>query len=282
MNSLRKYFFTGLLVTGALLAGAFPAWAAQVSLGAASNFAALGGTNVTCTAGSVVTGDVGVSPGSVVPYTNTGCTIAGAVPPATNAAAAQARLALISAYAAIQLLPCTAVAGTLAAQSLAPGVYCIDSVAKAGTLTLTGPAAGVWVFRVNGDLTGTDFSVVMAGGGLPCNVFWAPSGAATLTDSLLKGNILAGDATVGSITVTGGTLAGRALARVAVTMTAASVIGCGALSGSGSCSSGDGNDGNDGDEDDNNKDDNKDNKKCDDNGSKSSNGDCKPGGKGDK
>jgi hypothetical protein len=234
MNNLQKYLSMSLLATSALLGSALPAWA-QVSLGAASEFSVLGGTNVTCTAG-VVTGDAGVFPGSAVPFTNTGCTIAGSTPPATNAAAAQARTAFLGAYAALrQSTSCTPMPGNLAGRDLAPGVYCVDAVAKAGTLTLTGPSNGVWIFLVNGALTGTNFSVVMAGGGQPCNVFWVPSGAATMTTSAFKGNILAGDPAIGSITLTGGTLAGRALANVAVTMTGASVIGCGTLSGSSSC-----------------------------------------------
>lgn len=227
MNSLQKSLSTLCLATSALLASATPAWA-QVSLGNASAFSVLGGTNVTCTAG-VVTGDIGVAPGSAVPYTNTGCTVAGATPPATNAAAVQARVDFLSAYASVQSLSCTQVPGNLSGQDLAPGVYCTDAVAKAGTLTLTGPANGVWIFLVNGALTGTNFSVAMAGGGQPCNVYWAPTGAATLTDSALKGNILAGDATIGSITLTRGTLAGRAMSNVALTMTGASIIGCSAL-----------------------------------------------------
>lgn len=228
MNHLRKSLSAICMATGALLAAVSPAWA-QVSLGSAAAFSVLGGTNVTCTAG-VVTGDIGVSPGSAVPYTNTGCTVTGAIPPATNAAAVQARTDFLSAYAALQSQACTQVPGNLANQNLAPGVYCTDAVAKAGTLTLTGPANGVWIILVNGALTGTNFSVAMAGGAQPCNVYWAPSGAATLTDSALKGNILAGDATIGSITLTRGTLAGRALSNVALTMTGASIIGCGALS----------------------------------------------------
>jgi hypothetical protein len=77
----------------ALLAGVSPAWA-QVSLGAASQFAILGSTNVTCTGGSVVVGDIGVFPGS---FTNTGCTIAGgSPPPATYAAAALAQTDLLT------------------------------------------------------------------------------------------------------------------------------------------------------------------------------------------
>jgi len=227
MNPLQKSLSTLCLASGALLAAASPAWA-QVSLGSAAGFTVLGGTNVTCTAG-VVAGDIGVSPGSAVPYTNTGCTVAGATPPATDAAAVQARVDFLSAYASIQSQACTLVPGDLSGQNLAPGVYCTDAVAKAGTLTLTGPANGVWIFLVNGALTGTNFSVAMAGGGQPCNVYWAPTGAATLTDSALKGNILAGDATIGSITLTRGTLAGRAMSNVALTMTGASIIGCGAL-----------------------------------------------------
>lgn len=233
MNGLQRYFSTCLLATAALLGSASPAWAqvSQVPLGAAAGFTVLGGTNVTCT-GGVIIGDVGVSPGSAVPFTNTGCTISGAVPPATDAAAVQARIDFLSAYAALQLqsTSCLATPGVLGGLDLPPGVYCTDAVAKAGTLTLTGPSNGVWIFLVDGALTGTNFSVVMAGGGQPCNVFWAPSAAATLTTSAFKGNILAGDPINGSVTITGGSLAGRILASVAVTMTNASVVGCEALS----------------------------------------------------
>lgn len=265
MITLQKSFSTCLLATAMVLAGASAA-NAQVALGSALGFSVLGGTNVTCTAG-VVTGDVGVSPGSAVPFTNTGCIIAGATPPATNTAAVRARADFLRAYAALQSGPCTQMPGNLADQNLSPGVYCTDAVAKAGTLTLTGPANGVWVFRVDGALTGTNFSVAMAGGGQPCNVYWAPTAAATLTDSALKGSILAGDATLGSITLTRGTLAGRALANVAMTMTGTSVIGCGALAAPGSmtCTGKDhhGHHGHDRDDD---------HKKCDRDGNKRSDG----------
>ena len=230
MNSCQKYFSACLL---ALVSQA--AFAQAPALGAASAFSVLGGTAVTCTAPGVVTGDVGVSPGSA--FTNTGCTIAGAMPPATNVAAAAAHNDLLIAYTALQSTPCT---GTLlstipASVTLAPGVYCTGATealtATGVTLTLDagGNAYAVWIFKTGAALTGTNFSVVMAGGGQPCNVFWVPSAAATMTTSALKGNIVAGGAT-GSITLTGGTLAGRALANVAVTITGANVIGCGALS----------------------------------------------------
>jgi hypothetical protein len=230
MTNLQKYLSTCLLAVAALVGATTQAWA-QVPLGAAAGFSVLGGTNVTATGGLVV-GNIGVAPGSAVPFTNTGSTITGAVPPATDAAAVQARLDFLSAYAAIQAQASSSLStpGNLSGLNLAPGVYSLDAVAKAGTLTLTGPATGVWIFIVTGALTGTNFSVVMAGGGLPCNVFWATDAAATLTTSAFKGTILAGNDIGGSITLTGGSLAGRALANVAVTMTDASVVGCSALS----------------------------------------------------
>jgi hypothetical protein len=124
--------------------------------------------------------------------------------------------------------------GNLANQDLAPGVYCVDAVAKAGTLTLTGPSNGVWIFLVNGALTGTNFSVVMAGGAQACNVNWWVAQAATMTTSNFQGTILAG----ADITVTGGTFNGDALAggagttavpTGAVTLTTGAVVaGCAA------------------------------------------------------
>jgi len=233
---IRKFVSTGILGIAALLGSAFPAWA-QVSLGAASKFSILGGTNVTCTAGSVVTGDIGVYPGS---FTNTGCTIAGGSPPATNAAAALAQADLLRAYSSLQSIPCTqtisaaAFTGNVPALGpLAPGVYCFPAgvTFTDTTLTLNGPSTGMWIFKVGAALTGTNFSVVMADGGQPCNVFWSVGAGVTMTTSAFKGNILAGSITDGSITLTGGSVAGRALARVAVTLTGTSVVGCDALSG---------------------------------------------------
>jgi hypothetical protein len=229
MNDLRKHLSSWMIGTAVLLCASSPV-GAQVPLGAAAPFAILGGTAVTLTGGSVTVGDVGVFPGSA--YTNTGDLVSGAVPPATNTAAVLAHSDFLNAYATLQLesSTCNSTPGNLSGVTLPPGVYCLDAVAKTGTLTLNGPSTGVWVFLVNGALTGTNFSVVMAGGAVPCNVFWAPSAAVTLTTSAFKGNILAGDPIGGSITMTASTLAGRALANVAITMTGATVISCTALS----------------------------------------------------
>jgi hypothetical protein len=229
LNNHQKYLSTGLLAAAALIGGISSASAQAPALGASANFAVLGGTAVTCTGGAVV-GQVGISPGITAAYTNTGCAVAGTTPPASNAAATQAQADFITAYDGLEVKAasraCTDVSGNLAGEILAPGDYCLDSVAKTGLLTLNGPSNGVWVFFVNGALTGTSFSVVMAGGGQPCNVYWAPSRAATLTTSTMKGNILAGNAAGGSITLTGGALTGRILAHVATTTTGTSIVGC--------------------------------------------------------
>jgi len=220
------------------------------SLGAAATFAVLGGTNVTCTFPGVITGDVGVSPGSAVPFTNTGCAISGGTPPATNTAAGQAHTAFLNAYGALVLTPCTqniataaftdnvpATLGPFPLGNIPPGVYCFaaDVTFTRTTLTLDGSTNpnGIWIFKVPAALTGTGFQVVLANGAQACNVFWAVGAAATLTTSttvaaLFQGNILLGGP-AGSITTTGGALVGRALANVAVTMTGTNVNGVCAL-----------------------------------------------------
>jgi hypothetical protein len=216
------------------------------SLGTAASFAVLGGTNVTCTSPGVITGDAGVSPGSAVPFTNTGCTIAGTVH-LNDLAAMTARTDFLNAYATLesdQLTPCTQAISTAAFTGnvpvlgpLPPGVYCFaaDVTFTRTTLTLDGStnANGIWIFKVPAALTGTGFQVVLANGAQACNVFWAVDAAVTLSTStlppLFQGNILAGDPVGGSITITGGALVGRALANVALTMTSTNINGVCAL-----------------------------------------------------
>jgi len=246
MNYQHKYFFLRLLAITALLftASLRPAVAQSApSLGAASTFSVLGGQAVTCTS-SVITGDVGISPGLDAAFTNTGCAIAGGTPPATDAAAAQARTGFLSAYGAIGLLSCDQTISTAAFTNnlpalgpLAPGVYCFPAAVTFTdtTLTLDGSTNpnGIWIFKVAAALTGSGFQVVMTNGGQPCNVFWSVGAATTLSTStllpLFQGNILAGDATGGSITVTSGSLIGRVLANVAVTLKATNIHGSCAL-----------------------------------------------------
>ncbi|MHB8845714.1 MAG: ice-binding family protein [Nitrospirota bacterium] len=226
-TSTKKLIATALF---AVLLSVVPIFAAFAQSGPASgsagSFAVLAGTAVTCT-DSVVAGDVGVWPGTAITQTN--CTIIGTAH-AGDGTAKQAYIDFLSAYNALALVKCDAIlSGNLAGQVLVPGVYCVEAASTTtnGMLALSGPSNGTWIFKIGtggtGALTGTNFSVVMEGGGSPCNVYWWVAQAATLTDSAFLGTIIAGAA----ITITRGTYDGDALAQAAATMTGAAITGCG-------------------------------------------------------
>jgi Ice-binding-like len=202
---------------------------AQPPLGSASSFAVLGGPAVTCTGPGSVTGDVGVLLGTG--FTNAPpCLITGALH-LGDSAAAGAYAAFLMAYNKLAPLnipstcdPFHTLTGPLTSLVLTPGVYCVDTSAKTGLLTLNaqGDANAVWIFLVNGFLTGNSFNVQMFDGGKPCNVYWWVKAYSALTASNFLGTILAG----AYITVTGGTFDGRALATAAVTLTNPNVTAC--------------------------------------------------------
>ncbi len=206
-------------------------------LGAADPFAVLAGASVTSTGPTVITGNVGLSPGSsvgglaVFPLTGPG-TVIGTIEVA-NPVAAAAKLALTSAYldAASRSVDSISCPGNLGGLTLAPGLYTsstsvmISGTGPLGILTLDagGDPTAVWIFQIGSTLT-TDpaTSIVLAGGALPNNIYWQVGTSATLgTTSIFKGNILA----EASITLnTGATLDGRALTQTAsVTMDAATI-----------------------------------------------------------
>lgn len=195
------------------------------SLGSTARFAVLsaatgGNGAVTCTDASLK-GNIGSS-GARPAVVLTRCAHQGTVTaPVTPRILADFN----KAYQELEANTCDQIlTGTLAGVILAPGVYCFDDAASlTGTLTLNGPSSGVWIFLVNGDLTGNSFNTVMAGSGRACSVYWSPSGAATMTTSNLKGNVLAGQA----VTITGGSFVGRAFATKAVTLTTVAIEGCG-------------------------------------------------------
>lgn len=221
----RTKILVAALVAASALAGASSAFAASApNLGLAAKFTILSIQTgrmgaVTCT-DSTVAGMVGSS-GYMPAVVQTRCSITGGiVAPVTNRVLTDANLA----YNQLAGNACqTILTGTQAGAILAPGVYCFDAAAAVtGTMTLNGPASGIWIFLVNGDLTGDNFSVLMAGGGQACNVYWAPSGATTMTTSNAKGTIIAKQA----ITLTGGSFNGRAIAGKAVTMTNLAATAC--------------------------------------------------------
>jgi Ice-binding-like len=188
---------------------------APVSLGTAGSFGVLAGTTVTNTGLTLVTGNLGVSPGTAV----TG------FPPAivfgsthrADAVAADAQSDLTTAYNdAAGRDPSAAVGPFIGAgQTLSPGVYKATSSLEVGgalTLDAQGNAAAVFIFQaVSTLITDSASDILLTDGAQACNVFWQVGSSATLgTSSNFQGSILA----LTSIAVTtGDTIVGRALAR---------------------------------------------------------------------
>jgi Ice-binding-like/IPTL-CTERM motif len=203
---------------------------AQPSLGSAQSFAVLGASTVTNTGPTVVTGDLGVSPGTAITGFPPGIVI-GTIH-AADAVALQAQTDLTAAYNTAAAAPCgTNLSGQdLGGLTLTPGVYCFNSSAGlTGTLTLNaqGNPNAVFIFQVGSTLTtASNSAVVMTNGGSLCNnVFWQIGSSATLgTGTAFGGNILA----LASITLTtGASTSGRTLARTgAVTLDSSTVGGC--------------------------------------------------------
>jgi hypothetical protein len=178
------------------------------------NFSVLAGSTVTNTGSTVVSGDVGVSPGTAVTGFPPG--LAGGAIHSADGAAAQAQITLTAGYVdAAGRAGGTAKAGDLVGQTLTAGVYTsTSSLAISGDVTLDaqGNPDAVFIFQISSTLTtGSGSHVVLANGAKACNIFWQVGSSATLgTNSVFKGNILA----LTSITITTGVnLEGRALAR---------------------------------------------------------------------
>jgi hypothetical protein len=190
------------------------AQAATVGLGTLDSFAVLGHTTVTNTGPSVITGDVGLSPGTSAPGFPPG--IVNGTFHINDGVAAKAQNDLTTAYNDAAGRPSTAtVAADLAGQTLTPGVYTASStMGLSGALTLDGqndPNA-VFVFQVGSALTIASASrVLLTRGVQSCNVFWKVGSSAVIdTSAAFVGNVMANQ----SISMkTAATLDGRVLAR---------------------------------------------------------------------
>ena len=189
---------------------------ATVYLGSAATFVVLGGETVTNTGPSVITGDLGVWPGTAYVPGTPPATVIGSIH-AGDIVAQHAQASLTIAYnnAAGRTLGVVGVAGDLGGRTLTPGLYkSTSTLAITGDLTLDalGHSNAVFIFQVASKLTvGTGSRVVLAGGAQASNIFWQVGSSATLgTFSAFKGTIMAHT----SISIaTSATLHGRALAQ---------------------------------------------------------------------
>jgi hypothetical protein len=200
-----------------------------VALGSTSTLAIIAGSGITSTGATVVTGDIGLSPGSSI----------GGFPPGilngtqhiNNDIATQAKLDLTAAYndlAGRTSTDIVTLSGNIGGLTLTPGLYKSTSslAVSSGDLTFDakGNANAVFIIQIASTLTTTSGrQVILTGGASAANIFWQVGTSATFgTTSVFKGTVLV----MQSITFnTGATLDGRAFARTgAVTMAGNTIV----------------------------------------------------------
>ena len=213
-NSLFALMFTAVAAFFWVVPSASAA-TATVNLATASTYAVLAGSAITNTGSSVITGDIGLSPGTAITGFPPGVQASGVTHP-TDAAALNAKNDVTAAYLdAAARTPFNTVSGDLGGSTLVAGVYqSTSSLSLTGTLTLNGGgnADSVFIFQAGSTLIGASSSqVVLENGAQACHVFWQVGSSATLgTTSNFAGSILA----LTSITLnTGADVSGRVLAR---------------------------------------------------------------------
>ena len=186
------------------------------SLGGAATFAVLAATTVTNTGLTIVSGDLGVSPGTAVTGFGPGVIQNGAIYSGSGSLAGPAEASALTAYnnlvdvVAQPCVPANNLSGKVlgvdaGAVTLVPGVYCFDTSAQLTTtlhLDDGGDPNAVFIFRIGTTITTASYSqVVMSSGGRGANVYWAIGTSATLgTYTSFRGNVIADT----SITMTTG------------------------------------------------------------------------------
>ncbi|MFT7517308.1 MAG: hypothetical protein ACI84O_001098 [Myxococcota bacterium] len=201
-------------------------------LGDAQGFAILAGTAVTVAGtGTVITGHVGVSPGTSITGIPAGATLMG--DSATHSNTAEAIAAQASNNALYSDLVgrggATTITAELGGTTVTPGTYSFSSsanIAEGTTLTLDGE--GVYIFKVGSAITANVGSnVLLRNGADPSQIFWQVTSAATLNGVTFAGTVVAQAAITLGV---GATLDGRALATTAgaVTLAGGSTVDIGA------------------------------------------------------
>ena len=228
-SSLRRMTRLSAIVPLAVIVLNASAASAQ-SLGSAQSFAVLGASTVTNTGPTIITGDLGVSPGAAITGFPPGVVLGGTIH-AGDAVAAQAHSDAVLAYAALVGATCTTdlTGQNLGGLTLTSGVYCFSSSAQlTGPLPLNLVGAGPWIFRIGSTLTTASNSSVLVNGAPDCDgadVFWQVTSSATLgTGTQFVGNILA---LISISLTTSANVSGSALALTgAVTMDTNKVSAC--------------------------------------------------------
>ena len=216
-----------------------------VDLGTADNYVILAASAITATAGTYVTGDLGISPAAASDMTGFGPILDGsgqfstssivsgsiyasdyASPTPSNLITAVSNMMAAYNDSANRVTPdeVNKGAGDIQGLTIAPGLYnwTTGVDVSTGSVTFSGSASAIWILQINGGFNlANGVAVVLSGGADPAHIFWQVSGQVTLgTTSVMKGIILCKTAIVMN---NGATLEGRALAQTAVTMDANAV-----------------------------------------------------------
>ena len=201
----------------------------DVDLGTAGTFAILAGSEITNTGFTVITGDVGISPGTAITGFPPGVVLDGTVHSA-DPIAAQAKLDLTTAYdnASNRSGSPIPMSGDLGGRTLTPGLDVSNTSMEISSGDLTLDAGGhpesVWVFQMGTTFTSlTGRQVILANGARGTNVFWQVGSSTTIgTYCEVAGNFL----TAVSISIqTGASVDGRLLTQIgAVTLDTNTII----------------------------------------------------------
>ncbi|HXN12145.1 MAG TPA: Ig-like domain-containing protein [Candidatus Acidoferrales bacterium] len=225
--------FTWTFTTGATATGMSP-----IDLGAATNFALFAEASVTNAGATVVSGDLGMTPGATITGFPPG--IVNGTMQLDNAAAIAALSSLTDAYNdAAGLSGATTIVENLAGQTLTPGLYVSAANSfeiSGGNLTLDaqGDAKAVWVFQMPAStltLTAPGCDVLLVNGAQASNIFWQVGTSATIAGGcIIEGSMLVNTTITlaAGATVNGRALAGAVTATGALTMSSnnASRPGC--------------------------------------------------------
>jgi hypothetical protein len=184
--------------------------AGSPNLATAASFAILASSTITNTGATVITGNLGLYPGTSVTGFPPGSVVG--TQHITDGAAQQAEIDATAAYNFLQSKPPGTVEGTLDGLTLTPGTYTSGStmILNVGqTLALNG--AGLYVFQLGSALTiGNGSTILLTGGATAANVYWQVGSSATIgTTAVFEGTIIAN----ASVTLqTGASASGRMFA----------------------------------------------------------------------
>ena len=205
---------------------------APVNLGASGNFVILAESAITNVPASAVTGDVGLSPATGAAIGLTCAQVTGTIYSVDATGPLPCRVTdatLLTAAAGAKRAAYTDAnsrapdytelgAGNIGGLTLPPATY------KWGTglliptnVTLSGGPNDVWIFQIAQGLTvASGVQIILAGGALPQNVFWATFAAADLGTTVAFRGVILSQTSIAM--ATGASINGRMMAETAVTL----------------------------------------------------------------